>query len=274
MPELPEVETIRAGLAPLIEKQHIKNVVIRNPNLRWPIKTELSRAVKKQQVHQLTRRSKYLVFACDNGALLLHLGMSGRLRWLEKNSEPEIIIGPHDHVDFVFQTGDILRYTDPRRFGSIHWSKDWINHPLIQHLGPEPLSPEFTPEYLYSIGQKRKSPIKLLIMNAQVVVGVGNIYANEALFQAGIKPTTLSNTISAKHYAKLHKAIQRVLVKAIKAGGTTLKDFKDGHGQAGYFQNSLAVYGQENQPCIKCKTLICREVLGQRATYFCPTCQN
>ncbi|MES2663931.1 MAG: bifunctional DNA-formamidopyrimidine glycosylase/DNA-(apurinic or apyrimidinic site) lyase [Pseudomonadota bacterium] len=274
MPELPEVETIRSGLAPLIEKQQIKQIIVRNPNLRWPITAELPRILKKQHVYQLMRRSKYLVFKCDNGAVLLHLGMSGRLRWLDKTAKPVVVIGPHDHVDFVFQTGDILRYTDPRRFGSIHWTEDWINHALIQHLGPEPLSPSFTADYLYSIGQKRKSPIKLLIMNAQIVVGVGNIYANEALFQARIKPTTLSNTVSAKQYAKLHKAIQQVLVKAIKAGGTTLKDFKDGHGQAGYFQNSLSVYGQENQPCIKCRTPICREVLGQRATYFCPTCQK
>ncbi len=271
MPELPEVETTRRGIQPFIENQTITKMVVRHRGLRWPIPEDLESIVQHQTVHSIERRAKYLLLHCDKGTLIIHLGMSGRLRVLDSDNN----INKHDHVDILFNNGYVLRYTDTRRFGAILWTDEsYESHALIAHLGPEPLSDAFDSNYLYQRAKGRTSPIKTFIMNGEVVVGVGNIYANEALFMAGIHPSIPANKVSKKKLSELVDAIKQVLEKALLAGGTTLRDFRKSDGNPGYFAQELNVYGREGQSCLRCQTSISSIRQAQRATYFCSQCQS
>lgn len=271
MPELPEVETTRSGIEPHIKNQKIKQVVIRQPKLRWPIPISLAEDLTEHRINEVIRRGKYLLLKSKPGTVIIHLGMSGSLRILK---EPTLV-GKHDHVDFELGSGDILRYTDPRRFGCILWEvNDPLQHPLLSKLGPEPLLEEFDSKHLHSRSRKRKAPIKTFIMDSHVVVGVGNIYANEALFMAGISPKRAAGGISKARYEKLVLAIKKVLAKAIQVGGTTLKDFTNSNGEPGYFKQSLQVYGRGGFPCNKCKKVLTEVRIGQRTTVYCSACQK
>jgi len=271
MPELPEVETTRRGIAPHIVSHKVTSVTVRNPSLRWPIPGDLADTLKNQSVHSVSRRSKYLLLKCDTGTLIIHLGMSGHLQIIEDGS----LVGKHDHVDIQFDHGMTLRYTDPRRFGAVLWSdgSDIYSHPLLAKLGPEPLSDEFSLDYFMRVASGRRVTIKTFVMNGNYVVGVGNIYANESLFLAGIHPKTPAGSLSKKQYEKLLLVIKQVLDKAIAAGGTTLKDFKKSDGKPGYFAQQLNVYGRESEACRVCATEIVQYKEAQRATYYCPQCQ-
>ena len=270
MPELPEVETTRRGIAPYVEGRRIIDVVVREPRLRWPVPAELTELVG-QAVSSLERRAKYLLFRSGGGTMLLHLGMSGSVR---------VLLAPqplrrHEHVDIAIEGGALLRYQDPRRFGSIHWTRDDpLQHPLLAHLGPEPLGPEFTGDHLYRLARGRTGAVKTFLMNAQVVVGVGNIYANEALYRAGILPSRAAGSISRERYRRLAEAVQEVLESAIAAGGTTLRDFTSSEGSPGYFSQQLHVYGRGGEPCSNCGEPLRVSRLGQRATYYCAKCQR
>ena len=271
MPELPEVETTCRGIAPHLESHQISKVTIRNHKLRWPIPEDIEVILQGQVIHQVSRRAKYLLLTCDSGTLIIHLGMSGHLQVTYGNKSIE----KHDHVDIQLDDGLILRYTDPRRFGAILWSdSDIKQHALFKNLGPEPLSKDFNALYLSSIAKGRRVTIKTFIMNGNNVVGVGNIYANEALFSAKIHPKTAAGKLSNKQYEALVDAIKLVLDKAISAGGTTLKDFRKSDGKPGYFAQQLNVYGREHQPCPNCESEIIQYKEAQRATYFCPQCQH
>ncbi len=270
MPELPEVETTRRGIQPYVLQKKLERVIIRQPMLRWPIADELPLKITGQKITQLTRRGKYILFGFRNGTLLLHLGMSGSLRLVAKNTQP----GKHDHVDFVLSS-KILRFTDPRRFGSILWTEqDPMQHKLLNHLGPEPLEETFSTEYLYKKSRHRKTPIKNFIMDSKIVVGIGNIYANEALFLTGIRPTLLAGKVSKTKYQLLIKNIRLVLSQAIQQGGTTLQDFVGGDGNPGYFKQQLKVYGRAGEPCVNCKKPLKEIRLGQRSTVYCSHCQR
>lgn len=270
MPELPEVETTRRGVQPYLEAQRIETMIVRHRGLRWPVPDGLEDLVRGQTVHKVERRAKYLLLRCDSGTLMLHLGMSGRLRVLDSDND----IGKHDHVDIYFSNGHVLRFTDPRRFGAVLWTEDNTEqHPLIAHLGPEPLSDDFSGDYLYQRARGRSSNIKSFIMNGEVVVGVGNIYANEALFLAGIHPAKAAGKISKAKMKKLAEAIKLVLDKALLAGGTTLRDFRKSDGKPGYFSQELNVYGRGDLPCLSCEQPIICIRQAQRATYFCKQCQ-
>ena len=271
MPELPEVETTKKGIAPYVVGETVKDIIVRQRQLRWPIPATLKRSFKDQLIGKLRRRAKYLLFYTDNGCMILHLGMSGSLRVINDNTPHE----KHDHVDIVFESGYLLRFRDPRKFGSIHWTKDDpLDHKLINHLGPEPLSEEFNTDYLYDRSRKRSQAIKTFIMDSRIVVGVGNIYASEALFRAGIKPTQKTGKVSKARYEKLVNEIKNVLSESIEKGGTTLRDFLNGDGKPGYFSQELNVYNREGEPCNKCKKKIKMIRLGQRSTFYCSNCQN
>lgn len=270
MPELPEVETSRRGVAPYVENQRITELIVRDKRLRWPVADDLPSHLPGQTVQQLRRRAKYLLFECDHGTLMLHLGMSGRLHVLDNDLPPQ----KHDHVDIVFANGYRLRFTDPRRFGALLWTSDVEQHALISHLGPEPLSTDFDGDYLYARTRNRKVCIKTLVMNAQVVVGVGNIYASEACFLSGIHPAMAASKLTRPKAQKLAEAIKTVLHNAIAAGGTTLRDFRDSEGKPGYFKQKLMVYARQTEPCRICQTPVEKIVQTQRATYFCPQCQR
>lgn len=271
MPELPEVETTRAGIAPHTIGNTISDVIIRNRNLRWPITSGLAAKLKGHTILSVSRRGKYLLLAIDTGSLIIHLGMSGSLRMVVATSPPD----KHDHVDIVFANGQCLRFHDPRRFGCVLWSReDPLQHKLIASLGPEPLTDDFSARHLFDLSRNKKAAIKSFIMDSKVVVGVGNIYASEALFRAGIHPKRAAGKVSRPRYERLANEIVEVLTEAIAQGGTTLKDFVGGDGKPGYFQQTLAVYGREGKPCINCGTAIKSVVLGQRSTYFCPQCQK
>ncbi len=275
MPELPEVETTRRGIAPHIEGRTLRQVEVRDHRLRWPIPEGLSDLLAGKKLLEITRRGKYLLLRFSTGYLLLHLGMSGSLRVIDGHTEEAEAIGKHDHFDLVFSRGVIVRYTDPRRFGSLLWTdKPAEEHDLIQHLGPEPLHSEFDTDYLYLRSRKRKQAIKTFIMDSQVVVGVGNIYANEALFRTGIRPTRAAGSISRAKYELLVSEIKAVLAQAIEQGGTTLKDFVGGDGKPGYFKQELLAYGRGGQPCVECGKLLKEIKLGQRATVYCTQCQS
>ncbi|SIT12230.1 bifunctional DNA-formamidopyrimidine glycosylase/DNA-(apurinic or apyrimidinic site) lyase [Neptunomonas antarctica] len=270
MPELPEVETTRSGIEPHILNQAISGIVVRQPKLRWWVpETELL-ALVGQRVKHVARRGKYLLLEADAGTILIHLGMSGSLRVISDQREPL----KHDHVDILFGHGKLLRYTDPRRFGAILWQPPGQIHERISRLGPEPLSDEFDVDCLRQQCKGRSVTIKQLIMNSHVVVGVGNIYANEALFHAGIDPRRPAGRISAKRLTLLVEAIKSILMAAIQQGGTTLKDFVDSNGQPGYFQQSLSVYGRGGKPCRNCSRPLKEVRLGQRSTVFCNYCQR
>lgn len=271
MPELPEVETTRCGIEPHVITQKIVKTIIRNYGLRWPIDKNLAAILSQQIVESVTRRGKYLLLNCSKGTLILHLGMSGRVRLLAPTVKP----AAHDHVDIILENNQCLRFTDPRRFGCLLWTADDPNeHFLLKHLGPEPLTDEFSAEYLYEMSRRKSLSIKTFIMDSKVVVGVGNIYANEALFAAGIHPEVSAKLIVNDRYKELVKQIKKVLIAAIKRGGTTLRDFTASDGKPGYFSQELQVYGRGGLPCVKCKVLLTEIRLGQRSTVFCGECQG
>ncbi|MDT8398745.1 MAG: bifunctional DNA-formamidopyrimidine glycosylase/DNA-(apurinic or apyrimidinic site) lyase [Pseudomonadales bacterium] len=271
MPELPEVETTRRGIAPHIEQMTVCSVLVRQRQLRWPVTAELEKELTAQTIMQVQRRGKYLLLLSGAGTVLIHLGMSGSLRLAGRQEPP----GRHDHVDFVFSKGQILRFHDPRKFGCILWLRgEPLLHPLLAGLGPEPLEEGFSVDYLFEHSRKRSAPVKSFIMDSHVVVGVGNIYANEALFAAGIHPLTKAGRISRRRYERLVSAIKTILVQAIRQGGTTLRDFVGGDGKPGYFKQSLAVYGRGGQACSACGSVLREIRLGQRATVYCGRCQR
>jgi formamidopyrimidine-DNA glycosylase len=271
MPELPEVETTRSGIEPHIKSRQVTEVLVRQPRLRWPVPADLPAHVQGQVVESVTRRGKYLLLNFGNGTVLLHLGMSGSLRMVAA-SQPA---GKHDHIDFIFDSGTCLRLKDPRRFGAVLWAgPDPLNHQLLINLGPEPLSDSFTGEYLRKRAIGRAVAVKNFIMNGRTVVGVGNIYANEALFAAGISPTRSAGKISLKRYLLLAAAIKRILAEAISRGGTTLKDFVGGDGEPGYFKQQLNVYGRAGQGCVNCGAILKEKRLLDRSTVYCGFCQR
>jgi formamidopyrimidine-DNA glycosylase len=271
MPELPEVETTRLGITPYITGQVIKDVVIRNKNLRWPITATLRQNLLTRQFQKIERRGKYLLCYTDHGCMMMHLGMSGSLRIVSSDIKPE----KHDHLDIMFESGDILRFHDPRRFGSVIWTrKDPLQHKLIKHLGPEPLSKDFNGQWLYKESRKRTQAIKNFIMDSHHVVGVGNIYASESLFLAGINPKRKAGNISQQRYKLLANTIKDILSRSIKQGGTTLRNFLNSDGKPGYFKQELNVYGRTGQPCPKCRSTIREIKLGQRSSFYCPNCQT
>ena len=271
MPELPEVETTRRGISQRLLGYKVERVLIRERRLRWPVPPSIEANLAGETILAVDRRGKYLLLRTARGAAILHLGMSGSLRIVRADLAPR----KHDHFDIRMNTGDILRFNDPRRFGCLLWTnEDPAMHPLLSSLGPEPLSDEFTGAYLHSSGRHRRVAIKPHLMNAGVVVGVGNIYANEALFRAGVHPKRAAGRIAAVRMERLATEIKVVLTESIRAGGTTLRDFYDGDGRPGYFRHDLRVYGRDGQPCPKCRAPIRQIVLGQRSTFYCATCQR
>lgn len=271
MPELPEVETTRRGVAPHLEGRNVDAVIVRHYGLRWPVPEDLARLLPGAHLNHVSRRAKYLLFSFDRGTLLLHLGMSGHLRVIPAATP----VGKHDHLDIVFEGDRCLRFNDPRRFGSVHWvAGDPLIHPLLAELGPEPLNDAFDGEFLFRASRSRRVAVKLFIMNSRIVVGVGNIYASEALYLAGIRPGRAAGRLTRAECARLAEVIKTVLQKAIVAGGTTLRDFTQPDGNSGYFALQLNVYDRAGEPCQVCGTAIRNTVLGQRATYFCPSCQK
>lgn len=271
MPELPEVETTLRGIAPHLTGQPVHDVIIRTPKLRWPIPANLPRLLHGQTIRQLRRRAKYLLLAFDHGTLILHLGMSGSLRIHAAHVPAE----RHDHFDLVLHNGCVLRLRDPRRFGAVLWHEgDIAQHPLLAVLGPEPLAKDFDGEHLYRATRTRSAAIKLVIMDSHLVVGVGNIYANEALFRAGIRPQLAAGRLSLPRCRLLAQAIKDVLRAAIRKGGSTLRDFVHSDGSSGYFQQHYFVYGRTGEPCRRCGTPIRQLRQGQRSTFYCPQCQR
>ncbi len=271
MPELPEVETTRRGLASAVEHRVIRRAVVRHRGLRVPVPRGLERRLAGTRVTALSRRGKYLLFECEGGSLIVHLGMSGRLWLVDAAIPPE----KHDHFDLEFDNDRVIRLRDPRRFGLVLWqSGDPLQHPLLAAIGPEPLTPAFDGAVLYRETRSRSTAIKLVLMNSQVVAGVGNIYANEALFQAGIDPRLASRRLSRPRCDALAAAIKTTLTLAINAGGSTLRDYVGGDGRAGYFQNQFLVYGRAGEPCTRCGTTIRELRQAQRATCYCPQCQR
>ena len=270
VPELPEVETSRRGIQPYLEGQTIVEVIVRDRRLRWPVKKDVDTKLSGATVMSVGRRAKYLLINTSNGTAIMHLGMSGHVYIVDAGTPA----GVHDHVDFELSSGHALRLTDPRRFGSLHWSNNPMGHELLRSLGPEPLSDDFNGEYLWTRSRGRRVSIKQFIMNASIVVGVGNIYASESLFLAGIHPKRAAGRVALARYERLADAIKEVLERAIRAGGTTLRDFYGGNGEAGYFQQELDVYGREDEPCHRCETPISAIVLGQRSTFYCKRCQS
>lgn len=271
MPELPEVETTRRGIAPHIEGRRVQSVIVRQPSLRWPIPDQLPDLVVGQRLQSVQRRSKYLLLGFSSGTIILHLGMSGSLRIIDQNEPPRA----HDHVDIRFDGGRALRFTDPRRFGCLLWQgAGEPTHKLLVSLGPEPLSDQFDGEVLFARSRGRRAAVKMFLMDSRIVVGVGNIYANEALYAAGIRPDRAAGRISRQRYGLLAEAVKTVLARAIESGGTTLRDFTGGDGKPGYFKQELQVYGRGGQPCRGCNRPLTEVRLGQRSTVFCRHCQT
>ena len=271
MPELPEVETTCKGISPYIVGNTMTAVIVRQPQLRWTIPANLAETVCGLRIDSVTRRGKYCLLNTYSGTILLHLGMSGHLRITSVTEKA----GKHDHVDIIFENNTVLRFNDPRKFGAVLWAeKDVATHPLLKDLGPEPLTADFNGEYLFFRATKRKMPIKTFIMDGHIVVGVGNIYASESLFMAGVMPTRAAGNVSLNDCQKLATAIKTVLQRAINQGGTTLRDFVNAEGKPGYFSQSLAVYSRAGLPCYQCQQPIQHLKIGQRASYFCPVCQN
>ncbi|MDG1581225.1 bifunctional DNA-formamidopyrimidine glycosylase/DNA-(apurinic or apyrimidinic site) lyase [Pseudomonas sp. GOM6] len=270
MPELPEVETTRRGIAPHLEGQRVSRVLVRERRLRWPIPEDLDVRLSGQRIECVERRAKYLLIKAESGTLIGHLGMSGNLRLVPVGTPA----AKHEHVDIELESGLALRYTDPRRFGALLWSDDPLNHELLLKLGPEPLTDLFDGERLYQLSRGRSMAVKPFIMDNAVVVGVGNIYATEALFSAGIDPRRAAGSISRARYMALALEIKRILAHAIERGGTTLRDFIGGDGQPGYFQQELFAYGRGGQFCKVCGSTLREVKLGQRASVYCPKCQR
>jgi formamidopyrimidine-DNA glycosylase len=270
MPELPEVEVCRLGISPHVVSNEVTKVIVRNARLRWPIPDEVQTIVG-QSVVSVERRAKYLLLRFNTGTLLLHLGMSGTIRIIDKATP----IAKHDHFELVFINGTVLRLNDPRRFGAVLWLDNHHDEQgLLSKLGPEPLSDDFCHDYLFTKAKNRNVPIKTFLMNNHIVVGVGNIYANEALFQAGILPIVKAGTISNKRFNRLTDIIKQVLSAAIEQGGTTLKDFTQADGRPGYFAQSLFVYGRAGQPCLICESILLEIRQSNRSSVYCSKCQQ
>jgi len=271
MPELPEVESTLRGIAPYLRGTCIDRLLVRERRLRWPVPADIERQVRGQRILELGRRGKYLLLALERGTILIHLGMSGSLRVLASDIPPV----KHDHLDLCLRGGKCLRMRDPRRFGVFLWTPEPpADHPLLAHLGPEPLEPGFDGDYLYGCARGRRCAVKTFIMDADLVVGVGNIYANESLFRAGIHPARPCNRIGRERYRRLATEIRKVLTSAIDQGGTTLRDFVRDDGGPGYFVRSLKVYGHTGEPCSRCGRPIRRRRIGQRSSFYCPGCQK
>ena len=270
MPELPEVETARRGITPYLKGKRVAAVTVRDRRLRWPIPAALLKELPGQLIQSVERRGKYLLLRTAAGTALLHLGMSGSLRVLPKDTPPQ----KHDHVDLVMDTGQALRLRDPRRFGTLLWTRDAPEqHKLLKDLGPEPLSDELSGEHLFDVSRGRKVAVKQFLMDSKNVVGVGNIYASESLFLAAIRPQRAAGRVSRKEYDALARAIKKVLTASIKAGGTTLRDFAREDGEPGYFKQRLRVYDREGEKCYRCGGTVVAKATGQRMTYWCRDCQ-
>ncbi|MDB6060025.1 MAG: formamidopyrimidine-DNA glycosylase Fpg [Verrucomicrobiaceae bacterium] len=271
MPELPEVETTRRGIEPHLRGQRVARVIVRHPQLRWPIPTDLAAQLTGHVISEVQRRAKYLLLPFAHGQLIMHLGMSGSLR-IVPAAQP---VKKHDHVDIELSSGQALRFTDPRRFGAVLWQPtDTELHPLLADLGPEPLTDEFNGAYLFERSRGRSAAVKTFLMDGHIVVGVGNIYANEALFSAGIRPDRAAGKISLARYEALAQEVKVVLARSIKQGGTTLRDFVGGDGNPGYFRQQLQVYGRGGEACVICATVLDEVRLGQRSTVYCRRCQR
>ncbi|RYZ73844.1 MAG: bifunctional DNA-formamidopyrimidine glycosylase/DNA-(apurinic or apyrimidinic site) lyase [Lysobacteraceae bacterium] len=270
MPELPEVETTRRGLAPHVEGRRVRAVVLRRPDLRWPIPAEITELLPGQRISAVRRRAKYLLLDTDAGSALLHLGMTGSLRVLPASTP----VGIHDHVDLQLSSGQVMRFTDPRRFGSLLWQPPGETHELLRALGPEPLSADFDGDYLFERSRGRKAPVKTFLMDQRMVVGVGNIYAAESLFRAGISPLRAAGRVSRERYLALATAVKGILAHAITRGGTTLRDFISPDGAPGYFEQELSAYGRGGEPCPNCGRALRSADIGQRASVWCGHCQR
>ncbi|TWT18176.1 bifunctional DNA-formamidopyrimidine glycosylase/DNA-(apurinic or apyrimidinic site) lyase [Luteimonas marina] len=275
MPELPEVETTRAGLAPHVEGRRVRAVTLRRPDLRWPIPPEISATLPGQRIDAVRRRAKYLLLDTAAGSALLHLGMSGSLRVLPADTP----LRDHDHVDLVLDGGGpdskrVLRFNDPRRFGCLLWQPTGETHALLRGLGPEPLSDDFDGDYLFARSRGRSAPVKAFLMDQRIVVGVGNIYVAEALFAAGVSPLRAAGKVSRERYAALAAEIRRILGHAIARGGTTLRDFISPDGAPGYFEQELSAYGRGGEPCPRCGRPLKQAAIAQRATVWCGGCQR
>ncbi len=270
MPELPEVETTRRGLAPHLEGRHVVTAILRRPDLRWPIPAAIEEALPGQRIDAVRRRAKYLLIDTAAGSAVLHLGMSGSLRVLPADTP----VRDHDHVDLLLDDDRVLRFNDPRRFGCLLWQAPGETHDLLRGLGPEPLSDDFDGDYLFELSRGRKAPVKTFLMDQKVVVGVGNIYAAEALFAAGVSPLRAAGKVSRERYAELAGAIKAILGYAIQRGGTTLRDFISPDGAPGYFEQELAAYGRGGEPCPRCGRPLKQASIGQRTTVWCGHCQR
>jgi len=271
MPELPEVETTRRGIEPLLVGHSVRDVVVRQPQLRLPVPENLHESLCGHAFTHVRRRAKYLLLETVSGTLLMHLGMSGSLRVVPATTPA----GKHDHVDLILDDGQLLRFRDARRFGLLQWCEgDPLQNALLAHLGPEPLEDDFDGAWLKRKADRRRVAVKAFLMDQRVVVGVGNIYASEALFMAGIHPSRSACDISLARYRRLADAVRQVLSRAIAEGGTTLRDFTDVDGRPGYFSQSLQVYGRSGQPCTVCSDEIRSVIIGQRSSYYCPRCQR
>ncbi len=270
MPELPEVETTRRGVEPHCTGRRVERVVVRESRLRWPVPADLPNHLQGELIESVSRRAKYLLFRTSEGELMLHLGMSGSLRVVDPATPPLT----HDHVDIVLEGNTCLRFNDPRRFGSLHWLAPGAPRPLLDHLGPEPLSAGFDGALLYRLSRGRRGAVKNFIMDGKVVVGVGNIYASEALFLSGIRPDRAAGRVSLARYESLAENIKQVLTSAIEQGGTTLRDFVGSDGKPGYFAQQLLVYGRTGEPCRVCGGALREARLGQRSSVYCVTCQR
>ncbi len=271
MPELPEVETTRRGIAPSLKQRSIRAVVVRERRLRWPVPRNLPALLTGQRIRTVRRRAKYLLIDLQRGSLIVHLGMSGSLRVLPATTPAQT----HDHLDIVLDSGLALRFSDPRRFGCVLFvTGDPLAHKLLHRLAPEPLQARFNGDYLQQVCRGRRAAIKAVLMNSRLVVGVGNIYASEALFRARIDPCRPANKLSSQQLHALTRAIKQVLTLAIRAGGTTLRDYVGANGDPGYFRQKLYVYERSGKPCRRCRTAIRQLTQAQRSTYYCPTCQG
>lgn len=270
MPELPEVETTRRGIEPHVVGQRVRRVIVRDARLRWPVPEDLDVRLSGQRIEAVERRAKYLLIKAERGTLIGHLGMSGSLRLVPADQPP----AKHEHVDIELESGLSLRYTDPRRFGALLWTQDPLAHVLLSKLGPEPLTAAFDGGRLYELSRGRSMAVKPFIMDNAVVVGVGNIYAAEALFAAGIDPRRAAGSISRARYDRLAEEIKKVLARSIESGGTTLRDFIGGDGAPGYFKQELFVYGRKGEFCKVCGTGLQEIRLGQRASVYCRKCQR
>jgi formamidopyrimidine-DNA glycosylase len=275
MPELPEVETTRAGLAPHLVGRVVKMVILRRADLRWPIPPEIRERLTGQKITAVRRRAKYLLLDSAAGSALLHLGMSGSLRVLAADTPA----GAHDHVDFLLDSAGnqperVLRFNDPRRFGCLLWQPPGETHALLRELGPEPLFDVFDTDYLFARSRGRSAPVKSFLMDQRIVVGVGNIYVAEALFAAGISPLRAAGRVSRERYARVVEAVKHILAHAIARGGTTLRDFISPDGAPGYFEQELSVYGRGGEPCLKCGRALKQAAIGHRATVWCGHCQR